>query len=150
MGWNLTIGLVVLLWSLVIGEEPKAPPAPLLKPQTEVVRPPAPAYTAGRMRAPRLPERAATQIDLEVFRAAFRRQAQRTLIQCLQDWQPPPGKLGLTALLDRSGRLLHTATLSPTITLPDCATQAIASMRFPELGRRLDRSSLPLQWLVEW
>jgi hypothetical protein len=148
---SLGFALVLLLWSTLIGEDvpwPDPGPAPAETPPP--VNEGVPGPRGGKSGRDRLPLRDESGIDTRAFVAAFKRQAQETLVPCLKAWRPSPDFVGVTALLDRTGRLKHLQSLNPAKDLPSCATEATEAMDFVPLAKTLKRDSVTLQWRIDW
>ena len=144
----LALGVVILLWSSVIGDEQ---PGPQVAPGTP--QEPAPAVAKVPPAKDRFPQarfarKDGETIDEEAFIAAFRRQAKAELLPCLRKWRPSPGSLLLSATLEKAGRLTGVTTLGDEF--PQCTRATIGGMDFAAITQQLTVNHVTIQWRVDW
>jgi hypothetical protein len=152
--WLLVLGVLMLLWSTPIGPEDlpsdgvptSAVPRPLTAP-----KPPTKPVSAKKIDRKKLHFGDLKEIDQEVFMREFKYQAERDgLFACLNASLPSPRSLLLEALILRSGVVTRMERSGPVKALPQCASDLLIKMKFPQSGATLESESHTVIWRVDW
>lgn len=148
--WIAILGVFILLWATPIGQEelfgdsPPPEAAPLPKPTTPPVR----AEKIGRKM---LKFKDSKGIDEKIFMREFKYQAQRDgLFDCLNVTLPSPHSVLLEAVLLTSGVVSRIERSGNVKTLPQCASDLLKKMRFPQTGATMVTASHTVIWRVDW
>ena len=149
---HAVIAIILSLWSSVIGDdEPMTPLSTLEGSEPVQTTPDKPKTSPGRrIGRGHLPLKPGGGLDIQAFQASFKRQAGAELLACFRQWKPSPDTLGVTAELNKSGRLSHFAPLDSAKGLPDCAMTMVAAMDFTPLAKELERETMTIQWRIDW
>lgn len=145
--------VTILLWASPIGPEEILgnDSEPVVSPMVQHPKRATAPVRAKKIERKMLRFKEPKAIDEDIFMREFKYQAQRDgLFDCLNVTLPSPRSMLLEAVLLTSGVVSRIERSGNVKTLPQCASDLLQKMRFPETGATMVNASHTVIWRVDW